>query len=375
MRKDARFHNGDPVTAGDAVYSLLLWSKNKKLDFNIRGIRATGRYQLEIQLKKDFPFFLHDIWDLEIIPDLNRHADLDLNDFPIGSGPFKFHGRTDDGRIMLTANEDYYSGRPAIDKVVFFYIPSQEDSWVRLLNGKTDMVGNLTLQDYEMIKRYADQFYFSKYYYTYYSILLYNTHHPLFENPMVRRAFTHAINRDYIVKNILNGYAEVIAGPMDARSDWHDPTLKPLSYDPYLALDYIKKAGWTLDPDTQCLVKEGQMFEFDLLLPAGSETDLRIARYIMLNLNEVGIRAHLKALPPDVFHKRYFHNMAFDAAMVELTSNPLRVEDILGLWVTPGNEISAAGGFASPETDHLANLILSTKSPDKKKPICKILII
>ena len=367
LRKDARFHNGDPVTAGDAVYSLLSWSKNRYLDCNISEIKTTDKYQLEIQLKKDIPFFLHDIWDLEIIPDLNRHANLDLNDFPIGSGPFKFHGRTDDGRIMLTANEDYYNGHPAIDKVVFCYIPSQEDSWGRLLNGKTDMVGNLTLQDYEMIKQYADQFYFSKYYYTYYSILLYNTYHPLFENSMVRRAMTHAINRDYIVKNILNGYAEVIAGPMDTRSDWHDPTIKPLSYDPYLALDYLEKAGWTLNPDTQCLVKNGQMFEFDLLLPAGSETELRIARYIMLNLNEVGIRAHLKALPPDVFHKRYFHNMAFDAALVELTSNPRRLEDVLGLWITYGDEVSAAGGFASPETDHLANLILSTKSPDIKK--------
>ena len=369
LRQDACFHNGDPVTAIDAVYSIQSKIENQKQNLGdlIRKIKATDKYLLQIQMEQDAPAFLSSIWDMEIIPDLNRHANLDLNDLPVGSGPFKFHGRTDDGGIVLTANEDYYNGRPAIDEVIFNYIPQREDSWIRLLNGKTDIVGNLTVQDYKMTEQYADQFYFSKYYYNYYSILLYNTHHPLFENPMVRRALTHAINRDYIVNNILNGYAEVIAGPMDNRSAWHDPTLKPLAYDPHLALDYLEKAGWTLDPDTHCQVKDGQMFEFELLLPSASEIDLRIARYIMLNLNEVGIRAHLKALPPDVFHKRYFHNMAFDAALVELTSNPRRLEDVLGLWITYGDEVSAAGGFASPETDHLANLILSTKSPDIKK--------
>lgn len=369
LRKDARFHSGVPVTAVDAVYSLISWCKNRgsNLDRKIRKIKATDKYVLEIQLEQDAPELTSSIWDLQIMPDLSRHADLDLNDLPIGSGPFIFKGRTDDGQIMLTANEDYYNGRPAIDEVVFNYIPSREDSWIRLLKEDTDVVGNLSAKNYEMLLQYADSLYFSKYYYNYYSILLYNTHHPLFANPMVRRALTHAISREYIISDMLNGMAEGVAGPMANRSALHDPKLKPLAYDPSLALEYLKKAGWTLDPDTQCQVKNGQMFEFDLLLQEGMETDLRIARYIKLNLNEVGIRAHLQILPPDALQNRYYQNTDFDAVMVELNSNFRRPEELLDLWVTPDDALSVTGGFACPEADHLANLILNAKDPAIKK--------
>jgi peptide/nickel transport system substrate-binding protein len=267
----------------------------------------------------------------------------------------------------LAANENYYKGRPAIDEVVFYHIHRREKSWTCLIAGDTDIVGNLTVKNYEIIRQYADLFYFAKYFYNYYSILLYNTHHPLFENPMVRRALTHAINREYIVSDMLNGFAEIVAGPVDNRSAWHDPKLEPLSYDPHLALEYLKKAGWTLDPDTQCQVKDGQMFEFDLLLPKGSETDARVARYIKLNLNEIGIRVHQKGLPLDELNKRYYQNTRFDAVMIELNSNVRRLEEIIGLWVTPDDAVSIAGGFDSPDVSSIGNLAINAKDPAMKR--------
>ncbi len=369
LREDARFHNGKPVTAVDVVYSILSWSENsqKNLDRIIRRIKATDRYVLEIQLEQDDPSLLTSIWDLEIIPDLSRHENLDLSVSPVGSGPFKFHSRTDDGRVILVANENYYKGRPAIDEVVFYYIPRREKSWSRLIAGQTDVVENLTTKNYEVIRQYADRYYFSKYYYNYYSILLYNTHHPLFQNPVVRRALTHAIDRDYIIKNMLNGLANVIAGPVNNQSGYHHPKLQPLAYDPPLALQYLEKAGWSLAPNTQCQVKNGQIFEFDLLLPAGSETNLRVARFIKLNLNEVGIRVHLKVLPPEDLNNRYYQNTEFDAALIELCANDRRPEDVLALWVTPDAAISKAGGFYSPEVGLLARRALNAKDPAMKK--------
>jgi len=371
LREDARFHNSASVTAADAVYSIraLVYNRCSSLGLQIESVTATSKYDLKVQLKQNNPLFLNVIWDLEIIPDLSRHKNLDLNDFPVGSGPFKFIEKTDNGRVILAANENYYKGRPAIDQVVFYYETNQEKSWTRLIARDTDIVGNLTVKNYEIIRQYADLFYFSKYYYNYYSILLYNTHHPLFENPMVRRAIAHAINRDYIVKNMLNGYAEVVAGPIDNRSAWYDPKLKPLAYDPYLSLEYLKKAGWTLDPDTQCQIKDGQMFEFDLLFPAGSEIDGRVARYIKLNLNEVGIRVHQKALPPDTLKERYFQNTEFDAVLIELSSNVRRLEEVLDLWITPDDAVSVTGGFADPEADRLINLIFNAKDQATKRDL------
>ncbi|MDA8402753.1 MAG: ABC transporter substrate-binding protein [Desulfobacteraceae bacterium] len=371
LRPDARFHNGVPVNADDAAYSFRSFAENSRKIFGpkIRKITATGKYVLEIQLKQDDPFFLNSLWDVEIVPDPGRHANRDQNSSPVGSGPFKFDRRTDDGRVVLSANEHYYKGRPAIDRVVFYYIPEREDSWSRLIKGETDIAGNLTVKDYQITEQYADRFYFAKSYWNYYSILLYNTHHPLFENPMVRRALTHAIDRDYMAQNMLKGMAEKVAGPMGNRTACCNPDLKPLAYDPALALEYLGKAGWSLDQHTHCLMKNAQAFEFELLFIEGSETDLKIARFIKLCLNEVGIRVHLKALPLDVFHNRYLRNTDFDAVLTGLTASDRRPEEVLGLWVTSDAGISQAGGFDSPEAARLATLALSAKDPETRKTL------
>ena len=309
------------------------------------------------------------IWDVEIAPTPGRHANLHPDDLSVGSGPFHIDSRTDDGRLILSANENYYRGRPAIDRVIFYYIPDRETSWVRLIEGKTDIVGNLTIKNYQMIKQYADRFYFSISPSHYYKILLYNTRHPLFENPLVRKALTHAINREYIVQEMLNDLAEVVAGPMGNLPPFHDPDLKPLIYDPTLALELLTKAGWTTDPRTQYLIKNGQFFEFELLLPSGDEMGLRVARYIQLCLNDVGIRAHLKSLPVDAINERYYRNTDFDAVLTNLTASIRKPEIIRDLWITSNGEKSMAGGFDSPEAGRLAGLILAANDPAMKKTL------
>jgi peptide/nickel transport system substrate-binding protein len=371
LREDACFHNGKPVTAADVAYSISMCTGNlqKALSKKIKNIKAVNEYGLEIQLEHDDPSFITALWGVEIIPDLGRHATLDLNDFPIGSGPFQFAGRDDDGSVILTANDNYYNGRPAVDRVVFYYVPGREDSWVRLIKGDTDIAGNLTVKNYEIIKQYAHRFYFSKSFHNYYSILLYNTHHPLFGDPMVRRALTHAIDRDYIAKNILNEFAEVVAGPMGNWSPHRHPDLKPLVYDPTLAIQHLEKAGWKLDPHTQSLMKNGQLFAFELLLLSGSDTDLRIARFIKLKLNEVGIRVHLKALPLDQLVKHYYQNSAFDAVLTTLTAKSHPSERVLELWIKMDNKPSIAGGFDSSEAALLADLAFGTEDPETRKAL------
>ncbi len=371
LRKDARFHNGDPVTAADAVRSILTTAGHleKEVAQKIKTAKAVDEYMLEIQLKQDDPSFLMSIYDVDVVPDPGRHANLHPDDLSVGSGPFQFEGRTDEGGVILSANKNYYKGRPSIDKVVLYYIPDRETSWVRLINGETDIVGDLAIKDYQIIEKYADRFYFSKSTYHYYSILLYNIRHQLFANPLVRRALTHAIDRDYIVQKMLNGFAEVVAGPMGNQSPFHDPDLKPLDYDPALAQELLAKAGWTLDPQSHYLVKNGQFFEFEMLLPSGDETGLRVARYIQLCLNDVGIRTHLKTLPLDVLNERHYQNTEFDAVLTELTANPRRPEEILGLWVKLDDIPSKAGGFDSPKATRLAGMILAANNPDTKKSL------
>ena len=113
----------------------------------------------------------------------------------------------------------------------------------------------------------------------------------------------------------------------------------------------------------------GRMFEFNILMPEGSEIDLRIARFIKLNLNEVGIRVRLKAMPSDELNRLYYQNSAFEAILIELPAQIRRPEELLGMWTQIYASKAQKYGFASPEVARLADLILDTNDPETKKTL------
>ncbi|MEW6077562.1 MAG: hypothetical protein AB1724_07115 [Thermodesulfobacteriota bacterium] len=123
-----------------------------------------------------------------------------------------------------------------------------------------------------------------------------------------------------------------------------------------------------MDPQARCLMKNGALFEFELLLPSGSETDLKLARYIQLCLNDVGIRVHLKAVPLEDLSHRQLMNTDFDAVQTELTPSPRNLEVVLNLWGL-GNAVSYSRVFYSPETAALAGRILDARDLEQRKAL------
>ena len=102
---------------------------------------------------------------------------------------------------------------------------------MRLLAGETDIAQEISPKNYEMIQQYKTGFILINTLY-YYTILLYNTYDPLFSDPKVRWPCTHAIDREYIVDDILKGYGKVANGPMGVDSPYHNPEVKPVPFDP-----------------------------------------------------------------------------------------------------------------------------------------------
>jgi ABC-type transport system substrate-binding protein len=66
----------------------------------------------------------------------------------------------------------------------------------------------------------------------FYSYIGYNMRNPLFADRDVRVALGMAIDIDPIIKYILYGEGERVTGPYPKITDWYDPDVKPLPYDP-----------------------------------------------------------------------------------------------------------------------------------------------
>ena len=368
LRKDAVFHNNKPVTSKDVKYSYENMLKNidPEIDSMIRRISLLSDTAICIHLKKDYPLILQKIWDIEITP-YPEGEKIDYYHDPIGSGPFKFKYRDKNRKVVLEANADYYNSRPSIDKIIFFYEPVKEKSWARLLSGKTDIVEEITPKNYRMLQYYQNRFYFDRYTLRFYTILLYNTYDSLFSDPKIRRALSLAIDRWYIVENILNGYGRVANGPMGVDSPFHNPNVSPMPYDPQKALALFKEAGWSYHKKSRRLVKGRKNFEFTILISKESQIEKKVARYIQLCLNELGIQARIQGLAFEKLKRKYIRNTEFQAVLTELAGAYRRAEFIKTQWSSDTNRKANAGCFENAEVNRLIKNIFDQKAPEKQK--------
>ena len=80
-----------------------------------------------------------------------------------------------------------------------------------------------------------------------------------FDNPQVRRAFAHALNRQLTVDNLLEGRGEVLSSTYSSASPYKDEDLEPLEYDPELAREMLEEAGFDFDTPLEFVVPTGNV--------------------------------------------------------------------------------------------------------------------
>lgn len=362
LRQDARFHDNRPVTARDVAFSLDIYINQKRVEFKnlISRIEALSNHTIAIRLKKDDPRTLHKLWDIEIVP-RPQNGKIEDGNPPVGSGPFRFAHRQGHERVTLEANANYYGGKPALDRVVFYYQPDREKSWTRLLSGTTDIAKEITPENYQITLRSQDRYYFYTHTMSHYTILLYNTHDPLFSDPTVRTALTMGIDRNYIVRIILNGFGKVAAGPMGLDSPYHDPDVTPLPFDPDRAKDLLYRAGWRPDKQGR-LQKNDELFAFTLFVFQESDIDKRVARFIQLCLHQLGITVAVQPLNYKENIESYLQNTQFQAVLTEL-DGAYRLSNISRIWIPAAHGKAYAGDFNHPKVNLLMAEISTEESP------------
>ncbi|MDY6951543.1 MAG: ABC transporter substrate-binding protein [Thermodesulfobacteriota bacterium] len=370
LQENALFHNKEPVTSKDVQYSFqtVLKKHHPSLSSLVEKISLLSDTILSIVLTRDEPDFLFKIWDMAVIHQSNN-GKTDYYNHPVGSGPFRFQCRKGGSEVGLVANEDYFRGRPALDGVIFHFQPDKEKTWTRLLSGKTDVGHEISPRNYEVIHQCENRYYFDTYHLPCYTILLYNTTDPLFSATSVRLALSLAIDREYIVENILKGLGIVAEGPMGVGSPFHNPEVMPIRYEPQKGLKLLKGAGWSYDEAGRHLVKDGKRFEFTILVFEEGQIERKVAEYIRLCLNDLGIIAQVKSLPFLDLKRRYLADTAFEAVITDFRGAYRNPEYLSKQWCMCIDKGSEAGCFHHPEVTHLLRKAIDEKDPLKQKQL------
>ena len=203
---------------------------------------------------------------------------------PVGTGPFILNEYTKDNSIRYSANPDYFRGKPKLDKVVFAITPDSSVRLQKLRTGECHLANDPSPADLEAVRKdknlkLLDREGLNVGY------LSFNVTKPPLDNPKVREAIAHALNRKTYIDAIYLGNAVVAKNPIPPTIwSWSKKT-PDLAYDIELSKKLLKEAG-----------KEGG-FEIELAtLPVSrpyNPNGKKMGELMQSDLAKVGIRVKI----------------------------------------------------------------------------------
>jgi peptide/nickel transport system substrate-binding protein len=340
LKKGVKWHDGIEFTADDVVftYNTVI---NPKIPTPygsnygpVKKVEALDRYRVKVTYSEPYAPALES-WGMGIIPkhilDGQDVADVKFNRNPIGTGPYKLKEWVTGQKIVLEAFDDYFEGRPKIDKYIARVIPDPATTFLELKFGGIDFMG-LTPPQYKLqsdkavFKKYFQKFRYPAFGYTY---LGYNLLDPRFADKRVRLAITHAINKQDIIDGVLLGYGTPCTGPFPPESWAYNPEVKGPEYNPEKAKRLLQEAGWTMGNDG-VLYKDGKPLRFTVLINQGNEVRSKTAQIIRENLKKVGIDMDIKVLEWQAMLHDFIDKKQFEAIIMGwgLSRDP----DIYDIW-------------------------------------------
>ena len=305
LRKGVKFHNGEDFDAEAVKYSIdrvlnpATKSRIRWAFTFIERVDILDSHTVKIITKEPAPTLIINLgFGMPIVPPkyFKEKGDIYVSTHPVGTGPYKFVRWIKDQEIVFEANEDYWAGPPNVKTVVFKPIPEDSTRVAALIGGDVDIAKKIPFHLVPMVNKSkrAGVLVAS-------SALSINIHldtrkpGPL-QDKRVRQAINYAVDKEAIIKNLLEGYAKPLAGPLTPSHFGHNPNLKPYPYDPEKAKALLKEAGYddgitlTLHSPTGRYVK-----------------DKEFAQAVAGQLAKVGINVKVVVLDWTNYMKRWYN--------------------------------------------------------------------
>ena len=147
IRKNAKFHNGEPVTAEDVKFSFERYrgTSHELMKNNVASIETPDPQHVRFKLKKPWPDFLNFYSNASgagwIVPKkyVEKVGDEGFKQAPIGAGPYKFVSFTPGVELVLEAFDDYWRKPPNVKRLVMKNIPDEATRLAALTRGEVDI--------------------------------------------------------------------------------------------------------------------------------------------------------------------------------------------------------------------------------------------
>ncbi|MDP3407361.1 ABC transporter substrate-binding protein [Bosea sp. (in: a-proteobacteria)] len=287
LRQGVKFHNGAELTAEDVVFTFsrerMFGNTEAKNRSTIKAFETIPTPRPGKELPAEIPAVARRAWpdllrvdaidkytvrfynatpDVTLEGRLARYGSdimsrkgwedaasyLDWARKPITTGPYKVAEFRPDNSLTLEAHDEYWGGRPPLKRIRFVEVPEVPSRIAGLLSGQYQFACDIPPDQISDIEKNAG-FEVQGGTILNHRLTVFDKNHAQLQNPLVRRAFTHAIDRQAIVDSLWAGRTKVPAGLQWEyygdmfHADWTVP-----EYNPKLAADLLKQAGYKGDP-------------------------------------------------------------------------------------------------------------------------------
>ena len=224
---NATFHNGEPFTPADVVYTFerildpATASGYAPLFDAIESVEETGPNQVTFNLSSPFGPFLNNLANNGEIVNQVAIESGDPARNPVGTGPFKFVEWVQGDHVTLEKNEDYFrEGRPYLDGVDFRFLLVDQSRIEGLRSGELDWVDAVPLQQLPALREDPEFNYVTNPTAGIPDFLALNTTQPPFDNPALRQAIALAVDLPQIRDIAYFGAGEVGSQEVPSGSPW-----------------------------------------------------------------------------------------------------------------------------------------------------------
>lgn len=317
IRPDARFSDGQLVTAKDVAYTFTKAAESGGLtDVTVlQEAVAINDTTVELRLKQPQSTFVNRLITLGIVPQHAHNAEYARN--PIGSGPYKLV-RWDQGQqLIVEVNPYYYGPKPQIERLVFLF-NDEDAAFAAARAGQLQVVSvpqTLAVQQIDGMKlvqvksvdnrglmfptvpntgkKSAD------------GAVIGNT---VTADLAIRQAVNFAIDRGALIKGVLEGYGSPAFGPVSGLA-WDQPEAIIQDANLAQAKKILADAGWSDGDGDGIVEKNGLKAEFTIIYPSSDGTRQALALAASDMIKRTGIQANVDGKSWDDIEKLMHSNV------------------------------------------------------------------
>lgn len=371
LRRGVKWHDGREFTAQDVLFTYQQLTSGALPtplagQFGpVRQVTALDDYTVQVDYIEPFGPALES-WSIGLLP---RHlfedrtaADPAFGRQPVGTGPYRLAAWLPGQWITLEAFPEFYGGAPRLPRLQLWFLADAATRLLQLKAGRLHVM-ELSPAQYAAIRRQPaawPRLALPRCPGTRYGFLGFNLERPRWQDPRLRLALSQAIDREAILRTVLQGLGRLTASPYPPDTYYFHPRLPPPAFAPAQARQTLQALGVLPWPQDQPLVLNTNYENRD---------QLAIAEIIQQNFAALGLPVQIRTYDWVTFRHLIINRRDFD--LVLLSRSYLPDPDLYPLW---HSSQSFRGGwnflaYRQPEVDRLLEAGRRLLDPERRRQL------